>query len=535
MRLNLTEKNAYRAMQYLLWAANVKVSSTGLKEELCLHPDFPSLASVSDALLAWQTPNLATRLSLDQLKKIPLPALAFLTTNGGIFAPIKSVSNDSVEWLDTQKGWQKDPLEIFERKWNGAVLLLDPNAQSGEIDYSNKRKKDIINSMRIPFLIVGKVLCLALIFTIHWQDLLASGAHFQILLATKLIGTILGGMLLWQSLDSDNAFLQNICQLGGTNNCSNILQSKAAKVTPWLSWSELGFIYFAGGFLSLLFAFMSADFAIMSWLLILCVLVLPYTVYSVWYQGIVARQWCLLCLAVQFLFLLEAGIAFSYYPGYTFQIPMHLFFLLGISFIIPVLIWVLIKEPFQKASQLFGIQRELQKIKFNEDYISSIFSTQQSMPPIFEGMEIVHLGNSEANHVLTIVTNPLCWPCAVRHEEINNLLDLQPDVRCQLIFRGSPEALEIATVLLNTEKSHQKEAVTSWYQDMFQDRKKWIESHQHSIAPNDSSLSLHRRWCDLAGITGTPTIFFNEKILPSAYRIKDINEIIKYIQIEPEV
>src|SRR5215217_12440 len=99
------------------------------------------------------------------------------------------------------------------------------------------------------------------------------------------------------------------------------------------------------------------------------------------------------------------------------------------------------------------------------------FSSQQSMPPIFEGMKVLHLGNSEANHVLTVVTNPFCWPCAILHKEINNLLDLQPKVRCQLTFMGSVEALEIASVLFKTDRSKQKKAAHSWYEDIFQDRK----------------------------------------------------------------
>lgn len=104
MKLNATEKNAKDAVEYLLWAAKVKVSSIGLQEELCLHPYFPTMVAVCDALSVWQIPNLVVRLSLNQLRDVPLPALAYLNIDGGIFAPIKSVKNDRIEWLHTQKG-----------------------------------------------------------------------------------------------------------------------------------------------------------------------------------------------------------------------------------------------------------------------------------------------------------------------------------------------------------------------------------------------------------------------------------------------
>jgi uncharacterized membrane protein len=536
MKLNATEKNALKAVEYLMWAAKVNVSSIGLKEELCLHPNFPTLAAVSDALSVWQIPNLVVKIGLNQLREIPLPALTYLNIDGGIFAPIRSVKDDSIEWLHTQKGWQRESPSSFESRWGGVVLLIEPNAQSGERDYPDNRQKDLINASRVPFLIVGTLLCLALIFTIRWKELLISESHFMILFVCKLFGTIVGGMLLLQSTGSDNTFIQNICQLAGGQSCNNILQSKAAKITSWITWAELGTIYFAGGFLTLVLGLLTFDLSVISLLLVLSALVVPYTIYSIWYQRNIAKQWCVLCLAVQLIFILEAAIALSHYhSGHLFQINPSTFLITSIAFTIPTLLWVLLKVPYQNASQLFAIQRELQKVKFNEQYISSIFDTQPNMPPIFEGMEILHLGNPEAYHVITVVTNPLCWPCAVLHKEINNLLDVQPKVRCQLIFLGGPEALKIATVFFETEICDQKEVVNSWYRDLFQDKKSWIKSHQKSIDHKIQSFALHRRWCNLADVTGTPTVFFNGRIFPTSYKIKDINELVKYIQVESEV
>lgn len=538
MRLNLSEKNLYNSVQYLLSASKVKVSSTALQEELCLHPNFPTMSAVTDALNVWQIPNLVVRLNLNQLTDIPLPALAFLNIDGGIFAPILSVKPDSIEWFHTQKGWQRESSITFESQWEGVVLLIEPNAQSGERNYSNNRHKDLIDASRIPFLIGGALVCLGLIFTMRWEELILSQMHFKILLVSKFFGTLVGVMLLMQSMGSGNRFTQNLCQLGGGQDCYHILQSKAAKITPWISWAELGTIYFAGGFTTLILGLLTSNLSITFLLLAISVLVLPYTAYSIWYQRNIARQWCLLCIVVQFLIILEVSTAFShYYSGRFIQANAFSFSLITIAFIFITLLWVLFKNPYQKSLQVYPIQKELQKIKFNEQFISSIFNTQRSMPPIFNEMEILHLGNPEANHVLTVVTNPLCWPCAIRHEEINNLLDLQPNVRCQLIFLGNPEALEIATVFFRTERSKLKEVVNSWYKDIFQDRKKWINSHQKNIKPQhmSPSFTLHRRWCDLADVTGTPTIFFNERISPTSYQIKDLNELIKYVQVESKV
>ena len=226
MRLNTTEKNAKNALEYLLWALKLKVTASAIKEELCLHPDFPSIAAVSDALSEWKIPNLATRLHLEQIREIPLPALAYLKINGGILAPVKSVKNNMVTWLDTQNGWQTESITVFQQKWDGITLLIEPQVQSGETDYAHKRKKEWAEHARLPLLLGGLVFVLAILVSLIWNS--DTQPYLYLLLGSKLIGTALAGLLLWQSVDTDNPFLQSLCQVGSRNNCNGILQSQAA-------------------------------------------------------------------------------------------------------------------------------------------------------------------------------------------------------------------------------------------------------------------------------------------------------------------
>ena len=102
-------KNALDATKALLDFSKVPATKLGLREALWQHPDFPSLNALSDVLNDFQVPNLSTRLTPDRLHEIPLPALTYLNIDGGMFAPIRNV-NGSVEWLHTQRGWQKESL-----------------------------------------------------------------------------------------------------------------------------------------------------------------------------------------------------------------------------------------------------------------------------------------------------------------------------------------------------------------------------------------------------------------------------------------
>src|SRR5699024_12035574 len=113
----------------------------------------------------------------------------------------------------------------------------------------------------------------------------------------SLIGMVVTGGLLWYEVDHQNPVLKKICTSGRNTNCGNVLQSKAAKLGGIISWSEIGFIYFSGGFLSLLLSGMSSDVMfLLGWLNVLAA---PYVLFSIYYQWRIAREWCVLCLTVQ--------------------------------------------------------------------------------------------------------------------------------------------------------------------------------------------------------------------------------------------
>jgi uncharacterized membrane protein len=528
MRLNPTEKNALEAVEYLLWTSKVKVSSIGLKEDMVMHPDFPSMTSVSDALKEWQVPNMAVRLQAAQLKEIPLPSLVYLNLRGGILATIKSVTNDTVEWLDTKRGWQKESLLDFEKKWNGVTLLLEPNEKSGEVGYSEKIKGQFVNNARTPFLILGTVFCLVIIFGLNWSTFQSVNSVVRLLLGTKFLGIIIGGILLWQSLDADNPFLQNICRLSSQSNCNGILQSNASKITSWLSWSEVGAIYFSGGFLALLFALLTENFSLLPYLSLLSLAALPYTLYSIWYQRYVAKEWCILCMLVQVMLWAESAIVLTHFSEFERVWSIIPLTLMVLAFLIPTLILTLVKKPLAESSQLFDVQRELQRVKFSENYIKAAFNNQSKMPPIFEGMQTAEIGDLAAPHVLTIITNPLCGPCSRLHREINQLLESDSNIRCQFVFLGPTEVWQIAVNFLNPTITNRKELMESWYDNVQQEAEKWIATHKKASSPDEvyQQSTLHTRWCELAGITGTPAVYINGVKLPTAFKIRDIKSIV---------
>lgn len=110
-----------------------------------------------------------------------------------------------------------------------------------------------------------------------------------------LAGLFVSCLLLWYEVDRANPALQKICTGAKNVNCGAILNSKQAKLFGSISWSEVGFFYFSVSYLLLLLQGYNA-LPLVAWLNIFA---LPYTVFSIYYQWRVAKQWCVLCLWVQ--------------------------------------------------------------------------------------------------------------------------------------------------------------------------------------------------------------------------------------------
>jgi uncharacterized membrane protein len=519
-----------------------------LRNALWQHPDFPSLSALSDVMTDFNVPNMATRLMPDRLPEIPLPALAQLQVDGGVFAPVRKVGN-TVEWLHTQRGWQSDSYIDFVHKWTGVALLIEPNATSGEREYAQNRRRELIDSLRIPFIVSAVLVCLGVVLWSLLQKFpFTSHLPYYGLLATKLAGTIVSGMLVWYSIDSQNSFLQKVCRINRSSNCQNILQSPAAKVTEWLSWSEIGLFYFAGSLIALAKGMWTGNSTqlttLHTTLFTLTFLSLPYTFWSIYYQWRVAREWCVLCLTVQVLLWVEFGLGITALNitnfskegnsllEYDFS-SVSVLYLVGTFAVVPAF-WALFKGHLQKSTRYDSLFREFQKLKFDSDYLSGLMSKQQILPPIFEGMKVITLGNPNAENSLIMVISPTCAACRRNHLEIKKIVESNNVLQVQIIlaagFSDEDIASKVARQILSLPTNKMAEALHEWFETAGKHYEEWSEqtkgNYQNEV--EIQQLQLHIRWIELAGVLTAPTTFLNGVKLPKFYQVRELPKLCTY-------
>lgn len=518
------QSNASAVVNLLLKALNVKVNSTTVDDNLQDHPEYPSLLAINDCLTEWHVPNQAYQISKAEYDPADLefPFIAHSKVNGGYFMLIHEITNGKVSYSDEKKQKATISEEEFLKLWSGVALHATASSKSGEIDYQTKFLAQTFNALKIPVLLL--VILAAVLLTINYQT---SSISYGLLLFFKITGIAVSVLLLMHSIDANNPLVQNLCSLGNKNNCNAILKSDAAKVTSWLSWSEVGFFYFTGSFLTLLIS--PASLPLIVWL---NVLALPYTVYSIGYQYS-QKNWCVLCCTVQAILWLEF-LTNIFYPSNfeisTTNLQLQYSLPLVISFALPILTWAFLKPLLLKTAQFTPLKQQLKKFKYNSDLFNQVLTNQPRYAVPDDLMPII-LGNPNAETVITMVSNPFCGPCAKAHETLDQWLSVRDDIQLKIIFttanHDDDEKTKVsrhvtALSLLNDTKLLEN-ALNDWYKQGSKKYEAWATQYPITFDKDMSMVTEKQKaWCDLTEIAFTPTILVNGYKLPEPYRLEDI-------------
>jgi hypothetical protein len=501
----------------------VKVNPSTVNETLQNHPDWPSLLCVSDALHKWNVPNAAGKIEKEDIDRIPVPFL----THRLQCEVVTDVTETAVTFWTNNKTFTK-PREEYLQKWNGIYLMAEPSPASGEKEYATIRRNVWIKRL-IP---TSLLLLLFLLWGIDLYqklsapiDLPVAGMVLQSLLLLAGIGV--SCLLLWHEIDRNNPILKKVCTGIVKGNCDAILSGRQSKVFSWLSWSEVGFFYFAGGLLSLLFA-TPADKALA---VVACfnLLALPYTVFSIYYQGRVARQWCVLCLCVQVLLLLGGanvvinGLQLPLFP-LSWEAIGQCFF----AYLLPVTGWYALKPYLLRLQKAKNTQREYLRVKFNTEVFDALLHKQRKITFPVDGLGI-NLGNPEAKNTLVKVCNPYCGPCGRAHFKIEKLMSELPDLKVKIIFTApnNPDDMAYQPVchLLAIEEQGDhavlKNALDDWYTQ--RDYTALIAKYPVTITDKQhQQIAAMYQWCEQTAISYTPTLFINGYEVPKVYDLEDV-------------
>ena len=511
---------------------NVSVSRSSIKKDIEEHPDFSSLLSVSDVLNNFGIETLSIKINKCQIKKLPTPFIAQVKRKRELFIVIKEIIGTTVNCFnpDTLKYEIKD-FKIFESQFTGVVLLAKAGENAGEKDYKKhlweEKRQTLTNILTVTAIPIFTLLICCFTFFKYGTSSIAA----IIYTLTTLAGVFVSTLLLWYEVDQNNPALQQICSSGKKTNCRAILHSKASKIFG-ISWSVIGFTYFAGSLLSLLITgiYNLPILFVLSWL---NVIALPYIIFSIYYQARIAKQWCVMCVTVQAILALQFIVALF---GGLHIIPVEAITSLNIltiavCFIIPFLVVSLLPPALQKTKESKENKIALQRLKHNPQIFDALLTKQKIITDPTEGLGIT-IGNHNAKYKLIKVCNPYCGPCAKAHPAIEELVYNNPDVQAQIIFtvtnnEGDMMALPVKHLLAIAEKGDEertKQDLDDWYLAEKKDYTVFASKYplNGELKLQGDKIKAMREWCDKTGIAFTPTFFVNGYQLPEIYSVADL-------------
>lgn len=509
------EKNILTLLLSLLRIKYTKSYSEKLYNE---HPYKDNLLGISKMLSKYGIKSKGLKLADNEaLLSLDVP---MVTIYNNQFIIIYKISQDTVYYI--LKGEEKEiKLEDFFTNWTNVTLVIEADENSIEPDYSAHLKEEVFKVLQKPLLITTCILSGSILYVMNQ---FFNSVWISLLIILNTLGVYVSYLLLLKQLHIHSTAADKVCLSLKNGNCNSVLDSSTSKLLGTFSWSEIGFSYFISNIIIIL---LFPRF--INLIVLINIIALPYSFWSVWYQKFKVKQWCVLCLMVQALLwaIFIANLSFQ-----SIQVPDLT--LTEVSFVSCVFIILLIgthifisKTGKEKVS--IKIVQEMNNFKMN-DGIFTLLLKSQPYYPVDKSVSKILFGNTQSNNLITIVTNPYCNACALMHKKIIELMKrIEHKVCVQYIISTFSPTLEFTEkFLIGAYFQNNPENINKIYNDWFEKGKsfpmKFINYYDINIENNDvnDEIEKHKSWISGTKINATPTVLVNGFQLPNIYKIDDL-------------
>ncbi len=301
--------------------------------------------------------------------------------------------------------------------WGGVVVQAEPSKQTKDKTNNDLYLKEArIRTFTIGFLAATGALLLPSFFNSF--SLISSS-----LLLTALSGAVVGYFLLAKEMGVTYAAIDTFCNAGKNANCDRVLDAEINLFG--IKFSDAVATYFLFQVIALGFASVLPEVktSFIQVLALLSVMTLPIILFSLYYQYVVAKIWCRLCLVVACLLAIQFCIFINGYFNGSFQLLTNLlptpiiasgFLFVAIGFGV-----LLVKSLAERANELGKVEVNGNRLKHSVPVFMHLLRQQKriDLRPFENEMK---LGNPGAPIKIIMVSNLYCHPCKLKHEVIEH-------------------------------------------------------------------------------------------------------------------
>lgn len=504
-------------LKKLLQKHEIGIDNEELEFQILSHPTYPSLHSVTGVLDHFAIKNYALEVpkSTETLDLLPTTFLALL--EGNRYALVSKLEQDFELTLDN-KNKQRISSDLFLETWTGILVIVEEEKQEA----APKPKK--INLTKVA--LFAAVAMLPIIFFLSGPNLFQS-LHFTLSIA----GVAICVLIVQHELGLHSKVLDKFCsEEHKKSSCDAVMNSKGATLFGILKFSDIGIIYFASLILSWLFTITSGGSN--GLIVLITLLAIPFTVYSIYYQYRVVRKWCPLCLSVVSVLWLQAvALLTTNLDTSTILSNSKSEALILFSFVATFAAWQSLWPKLKKERELNTLKIEHYQFKRNFSIYKSLSNRSESINTSIDNPLEIVLGSKVENPLLSIVvvTNPLCGYCKEAHRLVTGLLKRKDEtlhitIRFNVSDDENAPSRNIALRLIEIYNNAGEEVCLHAMDDIYGEvapiawLKKWEEPSPQYV----ETLASQKRWCMQNGINFTPEVLVNGQSFPKEYNLTDL-------------
>lgn len=517
-------------LRLLLKKNNIKVNEKELEFQLESHPSYPGLHSLTGVLNHFGVDNIAVEVPVDvqTLSSLPKFFIAHCKNEKEEHLVLAEQTENHIELIYNKKVKENLSTEDFLQTWTGVLFAAKKNEEELQ------EKVKVTASKKLFYYVTFFVFLL--LFFCNLPNLFQS-LHFLL----SLTGIAISVLIVQQELGINSKYSDRFCS--GNNkktNCNDVLNSKGAKLFGNIKLSDVGLIYFTGislSWLLLSFAESSND----NLIIILSACAVPFTLYSIYYQYIVIKKWCPLCLSIlsvlwgQALCLLLSNVKFS-----SFTIDLYSNLIICCSFMSVTSLWLFIYPKLKLVQEHRKLKISHNRFKNNYNIFESLISGKPMIDTTIKKSSEIIFGNKSNQALLkiTLITNPLCGHCKNAHLAIEQLLNanikhLQIRIRFNVNTKDKSSLdTKIAMRLLNIYHQEKEELAVNALHEIYNgtNTNQWFEKWNiNEKNKYFEELKKETAWCHHNNINFTPEILVNGRSFPNEYDMNDLRNFVEDI------
>lgn len=520
-------------LTYILRAGGVHRDLEKLSIALESHPDRFAVNVVTDALDELQIVNAAMIIEPAQLEEVPLPILAVANISGqSQYVYIKKIENQVITVVDELLQVVQYDVSSFRQMMDGVIIAIEKE------NHKHLQIKQAFQKIW-PLLLFTFSAIAGLLWMKYQSD---SPISYLVYGLCCLLGT--GLSLLIIEFERGGIMLnKNFCEDGRNISCSTVLSSAGSELVRGLKLIDIAIIYFVGQLMvmTLLLPFGINDLSRMILLnSSMGLLIIPYSIY---YQVIKIKKWCILCLLMIGIMIVQFFVAYwGVEDSGKLSVNYSLLPLVMVSYALITALWFTYKRQWEKADKSKHNELIAYSFKRNYHFFNAYYRQLPNLD--FSGWQTnCYSGKKDAPLQLVVVKNLYCEPCEKTFIALKKLESDSPDLNICISYTfhfkdETDNRFLAAERIMHAAATHPgqlNQILTDWYTLKDEEKFTTLYPYQHNTSDLIQGMLISQLlFRQRNGISLTPGLILNGKLLPEIYTIGDIKWLLSYFLINED-